>query len=1433
MEEFPRLPMLYVDLKFSACSVDFGPKLSEYITRNYKEDALNYRPQLEMLNNLREAAVKPSADLTSLSAAKRYYAQLQLLKNRFPLHENGAAAVTFTWLEKYADIPLPVSAEDVEFELACVLHNIGAVHSQLGANDSRLSLEVSCINAVVVETYTCMVLQGMKEACTHFQCSSWAFEQLASEFKTQSRYSQDLDSGLFVWQKLLMLAQAQECILEKSLVDSRKCVVIGKVAVEVVSYYKQCASQLEERGIVDIVGISQFKMWKRFVQMKVYYYSALMNLHIGMQSENEKKWGERLAYYLSAQADINNASKLLKKATDAFSSAIQFVSEIIESRVSVAQKENDFVYHEKVPDYDQLVPWKGVALVKPIAFDISDPDVSGPEIFQKLIPIRVHKLSSIYSEEKAKVLRTLTSKVEEYNESISKILNALKLRETLNKKAFSLPEELIECCAAFQADQDNVYNLMSLLDGFRELAKKLGGDITEMISRSVSVLLGFRNLKTIKKEEMEALKEQQKAVETECKNCLTALDDARNADDRIESVLFSLLGNLELLKLPMDKLAAKMQENSVEIRQSSEAQELIRLLDKADEMVSQRTTLMESLKSSMIDDDISKALLALLDDDYEDLFHVELRKHDKMISLLEQNFSAQENIVRAITEANARFVPLRLKAENFEKRRKENILVLIASYRSFVDLQNKGQDGVHFYDAIKDVVVHLKEKLETLENTFNERSKKEFSGDVDQTRGCRAPASKQQYQAVGQADRTFNAPADIRGLFPTGKHFIYVIPESTMSNFRPLVSGHFPAAISNVDQSIPLRVIRPVSTIQRAPACRSMFFYNVPVRSDLPYKSWYVPTAYREQFYGCPSQPYVGPLQYGPNSVHRPRQENFSSNNVTTSIANSFAVTARGEVKPVKPNLAPIESIMNGIEGAVPADLPPPILPISSTVAVAKNDSSSEAGEPEHLMTTAACKVDQTVSKKTVASVDKKAKPEGSSEQTALTSLQQIAADLVECSEYSEAIVDNREKLRQVAARFEKLVESFDRRSLNGPTLLELTWKEILEHCEAEMRKHTISIAKCYSFKNRVPELLPYDDSRVVLQTAKDDYINASFVKNICENGPNFVITQAPTPQSIEDFWLMIFEQNVELICSVMSASEVKGKRIWPEKNEPIKTPSLRVVVVSKKFRPSYSERLISILNDKTSQVRSLVHLQYSAWIHGSALSSLSGFVDFLIGARSHYIVQRLRSHAICVQSLYGSSRSGVFCLAFSAIHEIMTSGLVPQINLMVEKLWASRKRCIADAQDLQLCHVLISFFLNRLIKKMSETVCESDEQVTDHKKTDSCVDPFAQLPQPFTSQQTIVTSPQSIPQTKEQPTPEQSTTFPPKHATKMDVISEKPSSSSRLLDLTDPEKFTLDLPPTSKRKTTKQDFLTAQSAHRNVASSEESVGSCGTPAAK
>ncbi|KAH7697711.1 tyrosine-protein phosphatase non-receptor type 23 [Aphelenchoides avenae] len=79
---------------------------------------------------------------------------------------------------------------------------------------------------------------------------------------------------------------------------------------------------------------------------------------------------------------------------------------------------------------------------------------------------------------------------------------------------------------------------------------------------------------------------------------------------------------------------------------------------------------------------------------------MELQKHDKVVKLLEQNMVAQENILRALTEANANFADLRRQIVEGNESRAEKSLALISAYQVYVDVREKTSKALIFYEQL-------------------------------------------------------------------------------------------------------------------------------------------------------------------------------------------------------------------------------------------------------------------------------------------------------------------------------------------------------------------------------------------------------------------------------------------------------------------------------------------------------------------------------------------------------------------------------------------------------------------------------------------------------------------------------------------------------------------------------------------------------------
>jgi protein tyrosine phosphatase len=89
--------------------------------------------------------------------------------------------------------------------------------------------------------------------------------------------------------------------------------------------------------------------------------------------------------------------------------------------------------------------------------------------------------------------------------------------------------------------------------------------------------------------------------------------------------------------------------------------------------------------------------------------------------------------------------------------------------------------------------------------------------------------------------------------------------------------------------------------------------------------------------------------------------------------------------------------------------------------------------------------------------------------------------------------------------------------------------------------------------KNRYQSVLPPDTTRVILKDNGfgSDYINANFVDGIHNDSKQaYIATQAPKPDTMDDFFRMCWEQNVNIIVMLTNLEEggrVKAHQYWPK----------------------------------------------------------------------------------------------------------------------------------------------------------------------------------------------------------------------------------------------------------------------------------------------
>ncbi|XP_054720736.1 tyrosine-protein phosphatase non-receptor type 23-like [Uloborus diversus] len=695
MEAVPRLPMLSCDLKISPSNTEFGSALKKYIRDYYHEDPESYAKEIKEFETLRLNAIKAPMDFTGCSILKRYYSQLHKLQSRFPMTDDGAACVPFMWTDIYSGVAYNIT--DIEYEEACILYNIGALHSKLGTMDSRCNPE------------------GMKIACTHFQCAAWAFQHLRDTYPQPK--GSDMSHDLLTFFINIMLAQAQECILEKSMLDSRKSSITAKIAAQVVDYYK-CALGIMVSGspstdtgsILDIVGSKIFKSWKKFIEFKIAYYSSISHLYMGNQAEENEKWGERVSWFQSAFEHLSEAFKIAKGIDrDDLNEPLTFTMDVIGGKHNSSKKENEFVYHEKVPAISSLPELKGASLVKGIPFSITDPDVSGVDIFGRLVPMEAHEASSLYSEEKAKILRSVSERIKGKNEELMAYLSSLQLESSSSfDNEEKIPQELLEKCAALSVRPTAISDLSDLMAELLKASKDV-----ETALKNSSVIISEEEQKELKHQETFGKRGPSMLIvelKKECSKYEEAHKKAVDSNNTLQAAVNIHLGNLTKLTASLEELAESLPSlASIKTPENVQIMEQFNhLIAKVDEMQKQRQYLEQQLRNALLADDITKRLVTM--DKKEDLQHTfdeELKKHNEILTYLDQNLTAQDNILCALTEANAHYADTRKAIAEVKHRRNDMVKSLISSFDAYDDLVAKAKTGLEFYKKLQENVSRL------------------------------------------------------------------------------------------------------------------------------------------------------------------------------------------------------------------------------------------------------------------------------------------------------------------------------------------------------------------------------------------------------------------------------------------------------------------------------------------------------------------------------------------------------------------------------------------------------------------------------------------------------------------------------------------------------------------------------------------------------
>ncbi|KAI9513391.1 BRO1-domain-containing protein [Russula earlei] len=714
--------------------VDWTSPIRSTISQSYGEDPDNYATECASLQRCRQDAVKGAgSDMTARDLLYKYFGQLELLELRFP-----EIRVNFPWRDAFTNKLIVQTS--LAYEKASVIFQIAATHSAIACSQSRSDPE------------------GQKRAFYYLRCCAGMLTYINENFLHAP--STDLSREVIKFLVGLILAQATEVFWEKCRDETKGSALVFKVASQAASMYNSLNEEVKEfmgKGIFD-------RNWITVLQIKAKYFVSVTQFHRALADNAAAKYGDALIRFQLAEAAAKEAHKVASNFNTTFlpqmsqnlpADSGQSLFELTKAHLALsterkteAQRDNDLIYNAVLPTAETLpsVDKTVVATAIPIQEVYGNPEVQrviGPDLFLRLIPLSVHESASIYSEEKAKLVRSEVEKAEGAAGETRSALDALGVKAGLPRFRAMVEGSVSgedEIPLDVRRYRDDI-TVIEEREGVETLLKRLG----ESKESARTELDSFGRDLDAESQECEAMRVKYghlftqapssgvtKDLRANLKSRLQMLDAAGASDDQVQALWDSARSDVQLLISGDVENVFKESAAGHDRRESlldldtdkddAEKGKIARLVEDIDERLGrlnkierERDQTLKDLKEKIQADDVSHLLLLSRRNPNVEptIFAAELEKFRPYQQRLGQTVHHQHATIQEITQLWRTLRDLggrggARKWDERERRKKETVRRFTQASEKYMEVRDGLAKGLQFYSELSGLLPTLR-----------------------------------------------------------------------------------------------------------------------------------------------------------------------------------------------------------------------------------------------------------------------------------------------------------------------------------------------------------------------------------------------------------------------------------------------------------------------------------------------------------------------------------------------------------------------------------------------------------------------------------------------------------------------------------------------------------------------------------------------------
>lgn len=681
-------------------SINWSKALAAYLKRSYGSSTWSqfFNTKLaEDLDHLRNNANGTLAPEALLEQNFLYYAFLEQLHLRLG-NNSTQLKLEFTWYDaSYTSqsASQKYTQRTVAFEKSSVLYNLGALMTQVAKDKLESDIKVSI---------------------TYMSKAFGIFQYLSENFLNSP--SVDLQAENTSLLADICHAEAQELFLLKVINGpdvTKHASLIAKLSLMASSLYQKVLDTLNGNPDTNTSEVSYGEpKWKSIISCKCSVYKSISAYNNALALEQAGRFGDAIGFLQLANDFIISAMAQKLYVKDSID--LESIKSLIADKQKTLVKDNDFIYHDSVPPSTSLESIKSMDAVRmqtlPQQLDTYMEKVTEPAdaLFKGIIPLEVYEKESIYSEQKAALLRKELEVADtadwEYSSFIEfttlpKLLRDLRDTYAMTGKKSSSGNPQL----SIMRDQVNSWSRSVRSSPYNDVEAQM----KLIIEKRKRVLELLALSPTESKENAVKLKSSLVAASKSDEKLFSFVEPYRHE--------INLLRNSNALIKKWDQLSSfQSQEPSLLDLDDSKNEEILSKIgyiseqhEKLKVLKDERSRIVQDLKRDVNEDDITNVIImkrGASDANLKQLFEKELEKFKPLSTRIEATIFKQSSIINAIKISLDELFKLTGVNEDASENdpnsleRNELYKKLNQAFTSFSVFANDLPKGLNFYDAL-------------------------------------------------------------------------------------------------------------------------------------------------------------------------------------------------------------------------------------------------------------------------------------------------------------------------------------------------------------------------------------------------------------------------------------------------------------------------------------------------------------------------------------------------------------------------------------------------------------------------------------------------------------------------------------------------------------------------------------------------------------